>query len=197
MVLGSSEMMGKMESSIKTTEVMTQKIRRVLADALGEDLAAVVHGSYARSRGTEYSDIDLLIAVERQFQGWRERRQLEVELRKALYRSIGPGSPVVLSVDDLPRALEHDYPLILDILETGIVLLDNWCFADLRAQFIQWTTARAASVSLHRARRWHQRHTQTAEGSHDHEPPPRQAVVSWEQNLTAQIEQIRPPKPVL
>lgn len=115
---------------------MTQTIRRVLVDALGEDLVAVVlYGSYAVGRAGEYSDIDLLIVVERRFQNWRERRQLEVELRKTFYRSVGQVSPVVLSVDDLPWALEGYYPLILDTLETGVVLFDKGGFADLQAQF--------------------------------------------------------------
>jgi predicted nucleotidyltransferase len=125
-----------MKSSAKAKEAMTHKIKQVLIDPLGEELAAVVlYGSYAVGREDEYSDIDLLIVIERQFQDWRERRQLEVELRKLFSRSVGPVSPVVLSVDDLSRALEAYYPLLLDALETGVVLFDKGCFAELRVRF--------------------------------------------------------------
>jgi predicted nucleotidyltransferase len=121
---------------MKTQEAMTYTIRRGLVDALGEDLVAVVlYGSYAVGRAGEYSDIDLLVVVQRRFHDWRERRQLEVELRKKFYRLVGQVSPVVLSVDDLPRALEGYYPLMLDILETGVVLFDKGGFADLQARF--------------------------------------------------------------
>jgi len=123
---------------MKAKEEIADKIGQVLVGALGECLAAVVlYGSYAVGRAGEYSDIDLLIVVERRFQDWRERRQLEVELRKLFYRLVGQVSPVILSVDELPRALEGYYPILLDALETGVILFDKGCFADLRARFIQ------------------------------------------------------------
>jgi predicted nucleotidyltransferase len=120
----------------RSGEQLKETIKTVAADALGDDVAAVVlYGSYATGQETEYSDIDLLIVVERQFASWRERRQCEIALRKAFYRRVGQVSPVVLSVNDLQRALDGYYPLILDILETGWVLLDKGCFADVRARF--------------------------------------------------------------
>lgn len=138
---------------MKTKEAMTHGIKRVLVDVLGEDLAAVVlYGSYARGQESEYSDIDLLIVVERRFQDWRERRQLEVELRKKFYRLVGQVSPVVLSVDDLPRALEGYYPILLDALETGVVLFDKGCLADLRARFSE---LKQGVLRRHEDRYWH------------------------------------------
>jgi len=142
-----------MESSLKTKEAMTHRIKRVLVDALGEDLAAVVlYGSYAVGREGEYSDVDLLIVVARPFHDWRERRQLEVELRKKFYRLVGQVSPVVLSVDDLPRALDGYYPLILDALEIGVVLFDKGCFANLRARFSE---LKQGGLRRHEDRYWH------------------------------------------
>ncbi|MEO0248144.1 MAG: nucleotidyltransferase domain-containing protein [candidate division WOR-3 bacterium] len=122
----------------RNKEQLKDAIKSVTADALGDEVAALVlYGSYAVGQETEYSDIDLLIVVERQFESWRERRQCEIALRKAFYRLVGQVSPVVLSVNDLDRALESSYPLLLEILETGRVLFDKGCFADVRAQFDQ------------------------------------------------------------
>ncbi|MFQ5976402.1 MAG: nucleotidyltransferase domain-containing protein, partial [Candidatus Hydrothermarchaeales archaeon] len=41
-----------------------------------------VYGSYAENRETLYSDIDLLIIINKDLANWRERRQIEVSLRR-------------------------------------------------------------------------------------------------------------------
>ncbi len=66
-----------------------------------------------------------------------ERRDLEIELRKRLYRTVGQVSPKVGSIEELKAALDAYNPLILNILDSGIVLYDDDTFNKLKRQFEQ------------------------------------------------------------
>jgi hypothetical protein len=72
-----------------------------------------------------------------------ERRDLEIELRKKLYRTLGQVSPKTGSVEELEGALEALNPLILNILNNGIILYDDGTFEKLKDRFKQIVPARA------------------------------------------------------
>lgn len=100
-----------------------------------DTLAAVVlYGSYAEDRGTEYSDIDLLIILNKEFSSWREKRQIEVSIRKDT-SYIGPLSPRVMTEREFSSALENYDPLVLNILSSGKILYDTGAFEGARGQF--------------------------------------------------------------
>jgi predicted nucleotidyltransferase len=108
------------------------------------DLRSVIlFGSYAKGTAQRYSDIDVLIIPNRKFANWMERRDLEIELRKRLYRTIGQVSPKVGSIEELEAALEALNPLILNILDSGITLYDDGTFAKLKEHFKQIVPTRA------------------------------------------------------
>jgi len=64
---------------------------------------------------------------------------LEIELRKKLYRTFGQVSPKTASIDELEEALEGFNPLILNILNSGIPSLSD------RTQKIQSKLSPASS----------------------------------------------------
>lgn len=115
---------------------LINKIVDVLLKFFNNDtLAAVVlYGSYAEDRGTEYSDIDLLIILKKEFSNWREKRQIEVSLRKET-SSMGPLSPRVMTEREFSSALENYDPLVLNILSSGKILYDTGAFERVRGQF--------------------------------------------------------------
>ncbi len=55
--------------------------------------SVILFGSYAKGTAQSYSDIDILIILNKKFANWIERRDLEIELRKKLYRAVGQVSP--------------------------------------------------------------------------------------------------------
>ncbi|MCZ7404174.1 MAG: hypothetical protein O8C67_04490, partial [Candidatus Methanoperedens sp.] len=79
----------------------------------------------------------ILIILNRKFANWTERRDLEIELRKKLYRTVGQVSPKVGSIEELRAALEAYNPLILNILDSSITLYDDGAFNKLKRQFEQ------------------------------------------------------------
>ncbi|MCZ7357742.1 MAG: nucleotidyltransferase domain-containing protein [Candidatus Methanoperedens sp.] len=117
---------------------VSEKIVSELIDVFQKDLCSVIlFGSYAKGTAQTYSDIDILIILNRKFGNWMERRDLEIGLRKRLYRTIGQVSPKTGSIKELEAALDALNPLILNILDSGIILYDNGAFAKLKEHFEQ------------------------------------------------------------
>jgi hypothetical protein len=100
-----------------------------------ELLSIVLFGSYVRGTAQKYSDIDILIILDRKFTDETERMNLEIELRKKLYRTVGQVSTKTASIDELEEALEGFNPLILNILNSGILLFDDGSFNNLKDHF--------------------------------------------------------------
>lgn len=117
---------------------ISEKIVSELKDIFLNDLHSVaLFGSYAKGTHQAYSDIDILIILDRKFANWTERRDLEIELRKRLYRTVGQVSPRAASLEELKMALENLNPLILNIMDSGIILYDDGAFAKLKEHFDQ------------------------------------------------------------
>ncbi len=117
---------------------LSEKIISELKNRFHDDLRSVIlFGSYAKGTSQEYSDIDILIILNMSFADWMERRDLEIELRKRLYRTVGQVSPKTASVNELEAALEALNPLILNILNYGIALYDDGTFDKLKEHFKQ------------------------------------------------------------
>lgn len=116
-------------------EELTKTIVETLLNFFNEKLNAVVlYGSYAEDRETQYSDVDLLIILDQEFSGWREKRQVEVSLRKEA-SSIGPLSPRVMTEREFLSAFENYDPLIFNVLSSGKILYDTGVVAKTRYQF--------------------------------------------------------------
>lgn len=98
--------------------------------------SVVLYGSYAEDRENEYSDIDLLIIIEKDLSNWREKREIEVSLRRAT-ASICPLSPRVMTVREFSSAFENFDPLVLNVLSSGKILYDTGTFEKVRDQFEQ------------------------------------------------------------
>jgi hypothetical protein len=60
---------------------------------------------------------------------------LEIELRKKLYRTVGQVSPKTATIDELEEALEGFNPLLLNILNSCIPLFDDGSFNNLKDHF--------------------------------------------------------------
>lgn len=115
---------------------LSEKIVSELKDIFQTDLRSVIlFGSYAKGAAQPYSDIDILIILNRKFANWMERQDLEIELRKRLYRTVGQVSPKVGSIEELEAALKALNPLILNILNSGVALHDDGTFEKLKEQF--------------------------------------------------------------
>lgn len=115
-----------------------KKIISELKGKFHDDLHSVIlFGSYVKGTAQTYSDIDILIILNRKFANWMERSDLEIELRKRLYRTVGQVSPKVGSLEELEIALKAYNPLILSILDSGITLYDDGAFAKLKEHFKQ------------------------------------------------------------
>lgn len=119
-------------------ENIAKKLISQLKDIFQTDLRSIIlFGSCAKGTAQPYSDIDILIILNKKFTNWTERRDLEIELRKRLYRTVSQVSPKTGSVEELEAALEAHNPLILNILDSGIVLYDDGAFAKLKEHFKQ------------------------------------------------------------
>ena len=117
---------------------LSEKIISELKDIFHHDIHSVIlFGSYAKGTAQIYSDIDILIILDRKFKNWTERRDLEIELRKRLYRTVGQVSPKTASNEELEIALENLNPLILNIMDYGIPLYDDGIFRNLKEHFNQ------------------------------------------------------------
>lgn len=123
---------------MKLSEKISTKIVSELKEKFIDNLCSIIlFGSYAKGTAQTYSDIDILIILNRKFANWMERRDLEIELRKRLYRTVGQVSPKVGSIEELEIALKAYNPLILNILDSGIILYDDGAFNKLKRQFEQ------------------------------------------------------------
>lgn len=74
-----------------------------------------------------------------------ECRDLEIELRKRLYRTVGQVSPKAASIEELEASLETLNPLILNILNSGISLYDDGTFDKLIKHFKQIAPGRVVN----------------------------------------------------
>jgi predicted nucleotidyltransferase len=120
------------------SEKISTTILSELKEIFHRDLCSIIlFGSYAKGTAETYSDIDILIILDRKFANWMERRDLEIELRKKLYRTVGQVSPKTGSVEELEQALKHHNPLILNILDSGITLYDDGTYNRLKNHFKQ------------------------------------------------------------
>jgi predicted nucleotidyltransferase len=116
-------------------EYLTGKIVEIISNIFnGKLLSVILYGSYAEDRETPYSDIDILIILDREFSNWRERRQIDVLLRRET-SSIYQISPKVISERELTSSLENYNPLILNILLSGKPIYDTGIFAKAKKQF--------------------------------------------------------------
>ena len=87
---------------------LIQKIIDTILNHFGKQLAALIlYGSYAEDLETYYSDIDLLIVVNTAFAGWRERRRMEVLLRKDT-SSLCALSPKIITEKERPRVTQSE-----------------------------------------------------------------------------------------
>lgn len=120
--------------------MIKQELGKRIVDALlnffnnGVVTAVILYGSYAEDRENQYSDIDLLIIIDKELSSWREKRQIEVSLRRTT-ASMGPLSPRVMTEREFASAFENYDPLVLNVLSSGQVLYDRGTFEKVRAQF--------------------------------------------------------------
>lgn len=116
-------------------EELGEKIIKSMLSSLDGDLLSVIlYGSYAEGRETQYSDIDLLVILNKEFSGWREKRQMEVSLRKE-FSSIAPVSPRIMTEKEFLSAFENYDPLVLNVLSSGKALYDTGTFGKTRGRF--------------------------------------------------------------
>lgn len=115
-----------------------KKLISELKDIFQSDLHSVIlFGSSAKGTAQPYSDIDILIILNKKFVNWMERRDLEIELRKRLYRTVGQVSPKVGTVKELEAVLNAHNTIMLNILDSGIALYDDGAFAKLKEHLIK------------------------------------------------------------
>lgn len=100
----------------------------------GEVTAIVLYGSYAEDREKQYSDIDLLIIIDKELSSWREKKRIEVALKREAV-SLCPLSPRVMTEKEFLSALESYNPLVLNVLTSGKILRDTGFFEKVRDQF--------------------------------------------------------------
>lgn len=116
-------------------EELGEKIIESMLSSLDGDLLSVVlYGSYAEGRETQYSDIDILVILDKELSRWREKRQIEVSLRKE-FSSIAPVSPRVMTEKEFLSAFENYDPLVLNVLSSGKALYDTGTFGKTRDRF--------------------------------------------------------------
>lgn len=114
---------------------IAKKISTSFLKHFGKDLLSVVlYGSYAEGRETPYSDIDLLIITNRDFADWREKRAVEVALRRETL-SIWQISPKIMTPEELLSAIENYNPLVLNAVSSGKILYDTGIFKRAKKQF--------------------------------------------------------------
>ncbi|MCX9012962.1 MAG: nucleotidyltransferase domain-containing protein [Candidatus Methanoperedens sp.] len=120
-----------------------KKIISELKDIIRSDLRSIIlFGSYAKGTAQTYSDIDILVIPNRKFAKWTERRDLEMELRKRLYRTVGQVSPKIGSIEELRAALDNFNPLILNIPDSGVPSYADGTFDKLKEHFKRIVSAK-------------------------------------------------------
>ncbi|MBI5180506.1 MAG: nucleotidyltransferase domain-containing protein [Nitrospirae bacterium] len=96
--------------------------------------AIILYGSHAEDRETPYSDIDLLIIINKEFADWREKRAVEAAMRRETLL-IGQISPKVMTPKELLSAIESYNPLVLNAISSGKILYDTGIFKKAKKQF--------------------------------------------------------------
>lgn len=114
---------------------VSKKILTYLKKYFGKEVAAVIlYGSYAEDRETSYSDIDILVIIKRDIANWRDKRRLEVFLRRETL-SIGQISPKIMTPGELLSSVENYNPFTLNIISNGKILYDTGIFKKAKKQF--------------------------------------------------------------
>lgn len=114
---------------------LTEQIKSILLKAFNiKPVSVILYGSYAENRATKYSDVDLLIVVNKDFSNWREKRRIEVALRKNT-SSLCQISPKIITQKELLSALENYNPLILNVVSSGKTLYDTGSFEKAKEMF--------------------------------------------------------------
>lgn len=92
----------------------------------GRNLVSVVlFGSLARGAAHQYSDIDLLLVVEKLPEGWRERGALELSFERLGLDWGKPLQVILVEPAEIDRAVDTIMPLLLEIHEGYRCLLDR------------------------------------------------------------------------
>jgi predicted nucleotidyltransferase len=127
-------------------EGLKEKIVCKLSNLFTGKLASVIlYGSYAEDREMPYSDIDLLIILDKEFCDWREKRHIEVSLRRET-SSLEQISPKSISEREFISALENYNPLILNVLSSGKALYDTGFFEKEKKRFEKIVRKKAAKT---------------------------------------------------
>lgn len=121
-------------------------IESLLSSFNGDLLSVILYGSYAEGRETQYSDIDLLVILDKEFSTWREKRQIEVSLRKE-FSSVAPVSPRIMTEREFLLAFENYDPLVLNVLSSGRSLYDTGIFGKTRGRFEKIENRKVARTS--------------------------------------------------
>ena len=129
-------------------EELSNRIINILLDFFTKEAVAavVLYGSYAENRETRYSDIDLLIILDKELSNWREKRRMEVSLRKET-ASVGPLSPRIMTGKEFMTAFENYDPLVLNALSSGRILYDTGTLKKTMAQFVKLENKNIAKTS--------------------------------------------------
>lgn len=127
-------------------EGLKKKIVHKLLNLFNGKLASVIlYGSYAEDREMPYSDIDLLVILDKDFSDWREKRLIEVSLRRETL-SLGQVSPKIISEREFISALENYNPLILNVLSSGKALYDTGFFEKEKKHFEKIVSKKVAKT---------------------------------------------------
>lgn len=112
-----------MDASIKQSII--EFVRR-LTDGVGRIYSVVLFGSRARGTGAPYSDVDLLLVVEKLPDSEFGRRRLAVEAAKPIFiEKCISISAVLMTKDEVLDGLESFNPLILEIAKDGAIIRDD------------------------------------------------------------------------
>lgn len=111
-----------MDASIKQS--INEFVRRLTG--VGRIYSVVLFGSRARGTSGPYSDVDILLVVEKLPDSEFGRRKLAVEAAKPIflekYISI---SAVLMTKDEVLDGLESFNPLILEMAKDGVIIRDD------------------------------------------------------------------------
>jgi len=91
-----------------------------LRESLGS-FTMILFGSFARGDFNAWSDVDVLVVLERAPENPLKR----LELVEPLYEAIPWVEPIVLSVEELAKFVEKDNPVAVEALSRGVVIVDD------------------------------------------------------------------------
>jgi predicted nucleotidyltransferase len=122
--------------AVPSTHDLTERLRRLLADAPGV-LVAYLYGSHARGRAGPLSDVDVALLLD----GDDEERRLE--LTAAIAHAVAPARADVVVLNNAPSALSYR------VLRDGTVLASR----DERARVQHWVRTVDRYLDMAPARR--------------------------------------------